>query len=179
MGCTVTYVVPSFLFSASSSPAVWNPLGDHQLFPEHIQVLMCGKRLSHLEGCALYLLGRLYQGWIAPEIDISLDNSSSSRVKGSEGVSTDSPTANPPVSSVSSFELRNMEQAFEYLCKSLRPKYLSDDNEEVCCLLFCYSSYDSLLCLYPSSDDYACVLLVGGCSSPRRPAADQVPATAS
>ena len=161
--------------SAYSSPAVWNPLGDHQLFPEHIQVLMCGKRLSHLEGCALYLLGRLYQGWIAPEIDVSLD---SSRVKGSEGFSTDSPIA--PVSScVSSFELRNMEQAFEYLCKSLRPKYLSDDNEEVCCLLFYYSSYDSLLCLYPSSDDYACMLLVGGCSSPRRPAADQVPATAS
>lgn len=129
MGCTVTYVLPSFLSSVSSSPAVWNPLGDHQLFPEHIQVLMCGKRLSHLEGCALYLLGRLYQGWISPEIKVSLDSSSSSRVKGSEGVSTG---ATAPVSS-SSFELRNMEQAFEYLCKSLRPKYLSDDNEEVCC----------------------------------------------
>jgi hypothetical protein len=97
---------------------------------------MCGKRLSHLEGCALYLLGRLYQGWIAPEIKVSLDSSSRSiiRSKGSEGVSTGS-TATAPVSS-SSFELRNMEQAFEYLCKSLRPKYLSDDNEEVCCLLF-------------------------------------------
>lgn len=97
---------------------------------------MCGKRLSHLEGCALYLLGRLYQGWIAPEIKVSLDSSSSIiRSKGSEGVSTGS-TA--PVSS-SSFELRNMEQAFEYLCKSLRPKYLSDDNEEV--LIYSASIY--------------------------------------
>ena len=156
MGCTLTYVVPSFLSSASSSPAVWNPLGDHQLFPEHIQVLMCGKRLSHLEGCALYLLGRLYQGWIAPEIDISLDNSSSSRVKGSEGVSTDSPIANPPVSFVSSFELRNMEQAFEYLCKSLRPKYLSDDNEEVCCCSVTAVTILCFACIHPVTIMRAC-----------------------
>lgn len=86
---------------------------------------MCGKRLSHLEGCALYLLGRLYQGWIAPEVKDSFD-SSSSRVRGTT-------VAAASINSSPSFELRNMEQAFEYLCKSLRPKYLSDDNEEVCC----------------------------------------------
>jgi len=114
--------------------SVWDPLGDHDLFPEHIQVLMRGKRLSHLEGCALYLLGRLYQGWIAPEVKDSVD-----RDRGGVNIASLQLASGSSTSSVEqAFEQRNMEQAFEYLCKSLRPKYLSDENEEVGC--FDYSS---------------------------------------
>ena len=93
------------------------------MFPEHIQVLMRGKKLSHLEGCALYLLGRLYQGWIAPELKDSFgrdqirDRTSPLRL----------------VETTSSHEQLNMKQAFEHLCKSVRPKYLNDDIEEVGC----------------------------------------------
>ncbi|KAJ1427662.1 hypothetical protein B484DRAFT_450245 [Ochromonadaceae sp. CCMP2298] len=79
----------------------WHPAKSQpEDFPQHIRLLLEGHRFSFIEGSALYLLGRLYQGWTVDE--------------SAEGEDPE-------------FELANQEKAFSYFSKCVRPKYLPED----------------------------------------------------
>jgi len=97
---------------------LWNPTKSApEDYPEHIRLLLEGHSFAFVEGSALYLMGRLYQGWTElPNIDQNTGQSlgGSSNRAASEA-----------------FELQNQLKAFEYFSQSLRPKYLPKD-----CLLW-------------------------------------------
>lgn len=92
----------------------WNPvLSDSKDYPEHIRLLMDSQPFAFIEGSALYLLGRLYQGWTELNVQVYGGRHSSSNGGGMD--------------TAESFELQNQTKAFEYFTQAVRPKYLPKD----------------------------------------------------
>lgn len=81
---------------------------DHKTYPSHLRALMDDKTPAFLEGSALYLMGRLYQGWLPPSLDDRL--AMERRI-----TSMQSP-------------LQFQEQAFKHFCRCVRPKFLPQDS---------------------------------------------------
>ena len=110
----------------------WNPLTAAPAdFPDHIRLLLDGEPFSFIEGSALYLLGRLYQGWI--ELTVSPSTGATHHIKGHEKLhakkskNVKSTTEADLQISAEEFELQNQEKCFEYFSKCVRPKYLPKD----------------------------------------------------
>lgn len=91
----------------------WNPLTTPQTeYPDHIQMLLEHQPFQYIEGSALYLLGRLYQGWT----ELNAVPAPAAHTKGAKGTAA-----------AADFELQNQIKAFDYYSKTVRPKYLPKD----------------------------------------------------
>lgn len=99
-----------------------------------------------------FILGRLYQGWIAPGIRDE-----------ENGRDTDKDSLDLVfhTTDITNYEQQNMDQAFEYYCKSLKPKYLpnncepwADAHHRTALLLIKYPKIVNPDYIYPSTDQY-------------------------
>eukprot|EP01032_Pedospumella_encystans_P019548 gene19548-22224_t len=95
---------------------LWNPTKSApEDYPEHIRLLLEGHSFAYVEGSALYLMGRLYEGWT--ELNVVETNG-----KGSTTINKTNQA------NAEAFELQNQLKAFEYFSQALRPKYLPKDS---------------------------------------------------
>jgi hypothetical protein len=96
----------------------WSPLSSTvDQFPEHVRLLLEGQLFVYLEGSALYLLGRLYQGWTELHVQDYRE------VKGNHDRGRHLSGTN----AAESFELQNQIKAFDYFTQAVRTKHLPKD----------------------------------------------------
>lgn len=98
----------------------WSPLTSAASeFPEHVRLLLEGQPFAFLEGSALYLLGRLYQGWT------ELNVQDYAQVRGNHD--RDRGRHQSGASAAESFELQNQIKAFDYFNQAVRTRHLPRD----------------------------------------------------